>query len=467
MSKGIHIFRRDLRLNDNISLYYLSKHVEHIIPIFIFDPFQIDKTQENEHYRSDPAVQIMIESLEDLNSELKLLNSKLFYFYGQPHLILKKLIKNIKPTHISYNADFSKYSLIRDDLMDKECKNNEIQLIKYMDDNCLNKMELYLNKNNIYKIFGAFYKHGSTVKNRDIVDAPKNFIDKSHVIENTYKKDIHSFYKKHDLLVKGGRTNALKILHNLSKYKEYEHERDKLVYNTTFLSTYLKFGCISIVETYNSMKKNKLTGLIRQLYWRQFFFILARFNYNEYNFSDEFFPFVKWKNNISEAKALWSGNTGFPIIDCGVRQLLQTGYMHNRLRLYVSNFAIKILHHNPFEKHWGGQSQFSKLLIDCCYANNYGNWNNTLGPYDVPGFRYGKLNTKSGRLYDPTNGKKMKEYDLHLEFIRKYIPELSDIPDKDVFNWNKNYSKYQDTKYNKPIVDYEERKKEWYIITKK
>ena len=466
MSKGIHIFRRDLRINDNVALYNLSKEVDHIIPIFIFDPFQIDKTSENEHYRSDPAVQIMIESLDDLNNDLHSENSKLYYFYGQPNLVLKKLIKKIKPTHISYNADFSKYSLIRDDLIDKECKNNEIELIKNMDDNCLNKMELYLNKDKIYKIFGAFYKHGITVKNRNIVEKPNNFINNKYVIENTYKKNIHLFYKKRDLLVEGGRTNALKILHNLSKYKDYENERDKLKYNTTFLSTYLKFGCISILETYNSMKKEKLNALIRQLYWRQFFFILARFNYNDYNFSDEFFPNIKWKNNISEAKALWSGNTGYPLIDCGIRQLLETGYMHNRLRLYVSNFAIKILHHNPFEKHWGGQSQFSKLLIDCCYANNYGNWNNTLGPYDVPGYRYGKLNTKSGRLYDPTNSKKIKEYDIHLEFIRKYINELSDVSDKDIFNWYKNHVKYPNIKY-KPIVDYEERKQEWYNITKK
>jgi len=469
MSKGIHIFRRDLRLEDNNALFLLSKEVKNIIPIFIFDPFQINRTDENQHYRSLPAIQIMIESLDDLNSELNSLHSKLFYFYGSPHLIIKKLIKELKPTHLSYNADYSKYSLIRDDLIDKECKSHNINLIKYMDDLCLNTMELYLNKKNIYQIFGAFYKHGITIKPRECVLHPKNFIDKIYSISGQYKKNIHHFYNdnKIELLVNGGRKNALKILSNLGKFKSYESERDTLTYNTTFLSTYLKFGCISIVETYDAMKKYKLTPLIRQLYWRQFFFILARFNYNKYSFTDEFFPHVKWRNNITEAKALWSGNTGFPLIDCGVRQLLQTGYMHNRLRLYVSNFAIKILHHNPFEEKWGGQTQFSKLLIDCCYANNYGNWNNTLGPYDIPGYRYGKANTKSGRVYDPTNPKKIKEYDLQLKFIRKYIPELSDIPDKDVFNWNTAYNKYSDSKYNKPIVNYEERKQEWYNLSLK
>lgn len=463
MNIGIHIFRRDLRIEDNFALHLLSKEVKNILPIFIFDPFQIDKTSENEHYRSNPAVKIMIESLEDLDTNLKKSDSKLHYFYGTPYKILEKLIKKIKPTHISYNADFSKYSLERDANLDKVCKKHNIELIKYMDDNCLNTMENYLNKDKIFKIFGAFYKHGIKQNVRDEVNKPNNFITKP--IDFLYKKDIHHFYSphSHDNLVTGGRPEALKILHSMGKFKNYEDKRDQLTYSTTFLSTYLKFGCVSIVETYNQMKKYKLTALIRQLYWRQFHFILSRFNYNEYSFSDEFFPTVKWKNNITEAKELWSGNTGFPLIDSGVRQLLQTGYMHNRLRLYVSNFAIKILHQNPFWKQWGGQEQFSKLLIDCCYANNYGNWNNTLGPYDVSGFRYGKANTKSGRLYDPTN---FKKWDSELIFIRKYITELKDVPDKDVFNWHKTYVKYPDIKY-KPIIDFQKRKEDWFILTKK
>ena len=461
MSIGIHIFRRDLRLNDNMALHLLSKEVDKIIPIFIFDPFQIDKTQENEHYRSNPAVKIMIESLDDLNS-----NVHINYFYGTPYKVLQKLIKDINPTHISYNADFSEYSLERDKLMDEVCDKYKVQIIKYMDDNCLNTMELFLNKDNIYKVFGAFYKHGIKQKVRDEVNKPNNFSTKKITNSYSLKKDMHKFYtlpESHENLVKGGRKEAMKILDNLVKFKHYESERDMLLYNTTFLSTFLKFGCVSIVETYNHMKKHNLTPIIRQLFWRQFFFILSRFNYNKYKFTDDFFPKVQWKNSVSEAKALWSGNTGFPIIDCGVRQLLKTGYMHNRLRLYVSNFAIKILHQNPFAPVWGGQVQFSKLLIDCCYANNYGNWNNTLGPYDIPGYRYGKINTKSGRVYDPTN---FKRWDPNLKFIRNYIPELKDISDRDIFNWHKTYLKYPEIKYN-PIINFEERKQEWFLLTKK
>ncbi len=465
MSIGIHIFRRDLRIHDNVALNLLSKEVDKILPIFIFDPFQIDNTSENASYRSDPCVQIMIESLEDLDNELRENKSKLHYYYDEPYKVIEKLIKVVKPTYISYNSDFSKYSLKRDKLIDDVIYENKVNLIKYDDDNCLNKMELYLNKNKIFKVFGVFYKHAIKIDVRDEVKKPKNLIKKNITFE--FKGDIHKFINnERKLHVKGGRQEALKIINNMSKYKDYENERDQLTYNTTFLSTYLKFGNLSIVEVHNAMKKYKLTPLIRQLYWRQFFFILARYNSqfnNHYGHTDKFFQNIKWRNDAKEAKLLWTGNTGFPIIDAGVRQLLQTGYMHNRLRLYVSNFAIKILQQDPFDKPWGGQYIFSKLLIDSCYANNYGNWNNTLGPYDLPGYRFGRAGTSGGRVYDPRD---YKRWDPKLEFIRKYLPELEGIPDRDIFNWYKAHKKYDNIKY-KPMIDFEERKDEWYNITKK
>ena len=137
--------------------------------------------------------------------------------------------------------------------------------------------------------------------------------------------------------------------------------------------------------------------------------------------------------------------------------------MHNRGRLIVSNFVIKILHQDPFWKVWGGQEVFSRLLLDCCYANNVGNWIFALGPYDAGGYRFGKKGTLSGRIIDPRN---FRKWDPHLEYVRRWIPELKDVPDKDVFNWYKAYEKHPNT-YFAPMVDYEEAKKKWYSLSKK
>ena len=234
---------------------------------------------------------------------------------------------------------------------------------------------------------------------------------------------------------------------------------------TTFLSTCMKFGVVSILEVYYMFKKAKLSSLIKQLYWRQYYFVLARYYYNDYKHKEEFYTNIKWRNDLTEAKALWDkARTGYPIVDAAVRQLLQEGYMHNRGRLIVSSFAVKVLLQDPFEwKSYGGQHVFSRLLTDGCYANNFGNWNFTLGPYDLGGFRFGKAGTHGGRIINPT---KFKKWDPKLLYVRKYIPELDTVPDKDVFNWYTSYAKYPHINYPKPMVDYYKRKNEWYAATK-
>ena len=464
---GIHIFRRDLRIYDNVALYLLSKEVDKIIPIFIFDPFQIDLTNENASYRSDPAVKLMIESLEDLDNDLKKNGSKLFYFYDNPSNILEKLIKNIKPFKISYNADFSKYALKRDKEMDEVCKKQKIELIKFMDDLTTNKMEEFLNKDKVFRVFAAFLRNAQKVSVRIEVKKPSNFIGSHTLIKNQYNGSINKFYDKNiNNLIKGGRKEALKILNKIKDFKEYENNRNDLKYQTTHLSGYLKFGCISIVESFNAIKESKNPDLLKQMYWRQFFFILARFHYNQYGHVDDFYTNIKWKNDIKEAKALWEeAETGYPVVDAAVRQLQDEGYMHNRGRLIVSSFAVKILHQDPFNwKSYGGQHVFSRLLYDNCYGNNYGNWNFTVGPYDLGGYRFGRAGTKGGRMIDPTD---FKKWDPDLYYVRKYIPELKDVPDKDIYKWHTKWENYPNIKYPGPIVDYKERKDEWYKLTKK
>lgn len=463
MRIGLHIFHRDLRIDDNGALYLLSKQVDYIIPIFIFDKNQIIENEKNKKFRSNKAIKFMIQSLEDLDQKLRKYNSRLLYFFGEPNVILEKIIKSIKISCVSFNMDFSKYSIKRDSEIYNLCKKNNIKLLVYEHDLFLNDSKSYLNNNKPYLVFGVFYKKAIRIKVRDLFSKTKKFINKKNHFNFEFKKDINKFYKETNILVNGGRNEALKILKNISKFKNYKNNKDFLDYQTTLLSTYLKFGCVSINEVYFIFKKFKLHDLIRQLYWRLYYFILVRYYYNSYGHSDIFFNKIKWRNNIKEAKLLWSGNSGFPIIDACVRQLLNTGFMHNRGRLLVSNFAIKILHQDPFNWYWGGQLVFSRTLIDCCYANNYGNWNFALGPYDLSGYRFGKKNTKSGRIYrDIIN---FKRFDPKLKFVRKFVPELNKVPDKDVFNWYYVHNKYN-IKYE-PMVDFDDKIKKWYKLTQK
>ena len=328
-------------------------------------------------------------------------------------------------------------------------------------------MDDFLNKENPYRVFGAFLKHAIKVKPRAEVSKPNNFIGSSTSISGQFNGSLDKFYSKDTIIaIKGGRKEGLKILNKIKSFKNYENNRNDLKYHTTYLSGYMKFGVISILETFNAIKESNNNDLLTQMYWRQYFFILARFYHTGYDHVDKFFSGIKWKNDIKEARALWDdAKTGYPVVDAAVRQLQQEGYMHNRGRLIVSSFAVKVLHQDPHEwKTYGGQHVFSRLLYDNCYANNYGNWNFTIGPYDLGGYRFGRAGTRGGRMIDPTSYKK---WDPKLEYIRKYIPELKDVPDRDVFNWNSAWTRYPNVKYSKPIVDFKERTDEWYKITKR
>lgn len=465
---GIFIFRRDLTIYDNLALNDMFKTVDRVIPIFILDPFQLKITPYNKNFRSESAIQFMAESLIDLDKQLNNKNSKLFVYYGSPDHVIEKLIKSTDIKAVGYNADFTKYSVVRDNKINKVCKKHNIQTVINNDFLTLHPIDSVLKKDgDPYLVFSSYYEN-SIKKIIEPTTKLKSFVKKTY-IKSLPIEYIEKFYNhNNNVPQKGGRIHALKILKSIKKFKSYNENRDFLSYGTTRLSAYLKFGCVTIREVYHIFKKNLSTknDLIKQLYWRTYYFILEKhyFGKHQYGHLTSKWKNVNWINSLSENKALWyHGNTGFPIIDACIRELLKTGYVNNRGRLLISNFAIKILITNPFNGRYGGQNIFSKLLVDNCSANNYGNWLWALGDLDFGGKRFGKAGTFGGRIIRDII--KFKRFDPNLEYVRKWIPELDNVPDHDVFNWNKNYVKY-DNVYTKPIVNFDERVKLWYKLTK-
>lgn len=451
---GLFIFRRDFRITDNYALYELSKQCDKIIPIFIFDPFQINSSKQNQYYKSDNSIKFMIESLDDLDKELKKLGSRLFYFYGDPVKVVSSIMKETNIDIVGFNADFSKYSKIRDE----KIKKLKSKFVINEDDLTLMPIDSVLKSKGVpYLTFGTFHKLASKIK----VGAPfpkvTNFIQKTFKLKNEKfpKLNLNSKIK-----LKGGRCCALKILNNLKKFGDYNSKRDVVTYDTTKLSGYLKFGCVSIRECYELFKKlpSSASDLTKQLYWRCFYFVLAKNNKNLYGHIESRFEKVKWitgKELEQKGRSLWEGKTGYPIIDAAVRELNETGFMNNRARLLVANFAVKILHIDPFGNGpWSGQLYFSKMLIDCCYANNYGNWMWILGPYDKSGFRFGRKNTFGGRVFKDII--KFKKWDPELKYVRKWLPEMKNLSDKEILSYSKNR-----------IVDFDKQIDLWYKMTTK
>jgi deoxyribodipyrimidine photo-lyase len=246
------------------------------------------------------------------------------------------------------------------------------------------------------------------------------------------------------LLVHGGRENGLKQMRQAAKnIKQYSKTHNELSHPTSELSAFIKFGCVSIREVYHTFRSKH--DFIRQLFWRDFYAnILYSFPRVLGHTLKPNYEKIKWHSNANWFKAWTRGVTGFPVVDAGMRQLNQTGYMHNRARLIVSSFLVKTLLIS-WEK---GEQYFAQHLVDYDPASNNGNWQWTAGS--------GADSQPYFRIFNPW--RQMEEYDPQCEYIKRWIPELKTVPVKDILRWDTKWSEYKQFGYVKPICSYEEQK---------
>lgn len=456
---NLFIFHRDLRLIDNTSLIHQLKKYENTIPIFIFTKEQIEKSKND--YFSNNSVQFMIETLHELSETIKKYNGKLYFFKGDNIKILKAINKIDKINSISFNVDYTPYALKRDNEIKQFCEDENIELIMKEDYVLYDILEGNTKKENgeAYQVFTPFKNNClKTLKVREI-DRFRNFnFKKNKKFENiSYyidEKIIDEFYKENnDVIVRGGRENGLKILNNITKFKDYNKNRNYLTYETTHLSAYNHFTPISIREVFYKIK-NKLgmkNDLINELHWRDFYVNITYF-----------FPYVlegqiksknksfkkkydnlKFKHNTKWFDAWKEGKTGIPIIDAGMRQLNKTGFMHNRLRMITCSFLYKSMHID-----WRlGEKYFASKLIDYSVMQNNGGhqWCSSTGADAQPYFR----------IFNPWL--QTIKFDKDYEFIKKWIPEIKNIPNNELNKWyDENiYKKYLNDgiDYYKPILD--------------
>jgi len=490
----IHIFRRDYRLDDNTTLIEACKTHDIVIPIFIFNKKQIDKTLNP--YRSDNCIQFLCESLQDLDKQIKKVSnskSQLYIYYSNDEFsILDTLIKKIPNLKtISFNMDYTKYSKERDANIEKICKENKIKCLS-LDDICLNPIGTILNgSGNPYTKFTPFWRASAkTDIRKPTSNNYKHYLQTSSAIGKLLLKNIgtngtngtNSSISISEVMTpngkygimgpnindkipeRGGRDNGLAILNKLKQWNDYNDKRDMLSYPTTHLSPFNKFGCVSIREVYWNMEE-KLSksdvddGLIRQLIWRDFFYNLSHFHpeiYSEKALNPKYRN-IKWAETAESKRnfELWcEGKTGFPAVDAAMKELNTTGYIHNRGRLIVANFLCRLLHID-WKK---GERYFASKLYDYDPAQNNFGW-------QVSGAN------SSGTTSRPLEQTIMNpwlqsfQFDKDGLYIKKWIPELKNVLPRDLHKWNEVCDKYigngngndntnPSIKYIKPIIDY-------------
>lgn len=445
MKTGIHIFHKDLRVYDNLALVQLSKQVDRTVGVFIFDPKQIKKSTSNAAHYSLHAAQFIIDCVKDLNEQCE---GKLVVAYGNPSTVLNELIDSIKPSHVSFNADFTQYALKRDELIINACERNGIITIVNEDDQSLIAMNDMLKKDHTpYMVYGTFFKNLIQQK----INKP------SSVKINWFKpRYANSDVLKWKLIAptwKGGREEALYRLKNRTNVGA----TDKVADETSQLSAYLNQGCLSIREVYWAFKLRYKTVTVRSIAWRDFFLCIFRFHPrgNAYDrHIDERYDQIKWpKVKESEWNKFMNCETGFVLVDATMRELLETGYTNNRSRLILATFWIKYLMINPLDHAYGSQVWFSRLLIDCNASQNKMNHQWCIGDLDLSGRRFAMKGThpltgRSMRIDNDT----VKRYDPQFTFIKKWLPQFADKDLKEckaelkkikpMYDWRDRYEQY-------------------------
>lgn len=442
--KSLFIFRRDLRLTDNSALINALARSEHVLPCFIFDPRLLQ--QPKPHHN---AIQFLIEALQDLDKKLRRQKSQLHFFYGIPEQILPELISKLNIGGIFFNRDYTPFSRQRDQHIQQICQKAKIECCQF-GDSLLNEPEMVLKSNNEpYKVFTPYF-HKATIFP---ITPPKQ-----NPYSNYMKSKLAHFSKAEEISQKihwqtnesipfeGTKAACSDILSNLKKFQTYETTRDiPGQQGTTHLSAYLKFGICSIREAYTAISKKLGSNhpLIRQLYWRDFYTHIA-FHF-PHVFQQAFKPqydTIEWSYDNSLFKAWCQGKTGFPIIDAGMRELNTSGWMHNRVRMIVASFLTKDLH---IDWRWG-ERYFANKLIDYDPAVNNGNWQwaASTGVDAQPYFR----------IFNPW--RQQVKYDSDCVYIKRWIPELTNIEPKIIHQWFKPTNWDSQTRYPKPIVNHKE-----------
>ncbi len=440
-SKSLFIFRRDLRLDDNSALNLALQYSKEVYPVFFLDPRQLS----NNEYYSANAAQFMRNSLLELAKELEVNGGKLNVFQGKVEEHLKLIQQEQKIEAVFFNYDYTPFSKHRDLALKNICEELQIKFFP-AHDLMLNEPGKVLKDNGEpYSVYTYYRKKAEQLPvKRPATLFAKNFSNTFLTGANLDLLDKLLPNDNSNLIANGGRVEGVQILSDLPSHEAYQQERDfPAIHSSTKLSAHLKFGTVSVREVYRRLVAiHPQHLLITQLNWRDFFTQISFFYPEVYgNAFQKKFRQVDWSYSKENFARWCDGNTGFPIVDAGMRELNKTGYMHNRVRMIVASFLTKNL---QIDWRWG-EKYFATKLTDYDPALNNGNWQwaASTGCDAQPYFRIFNAWTQQTR------------FDLQAEYIKKWVPELAPLAPKQIHQ-----EAFMETqilaKYPRPIVNHSE-----------
>jgi deoxyribodipyrimidine photo-lyase len=397
-------FRRDLRLHDNAALYHALKDKFPVIPIFIFDRAILDKLED----KADRRVEFIHQAVSNMQQQLLQMGSSIEVYYGYPENIFQQLLQKYDVKNIYTNHDYEPYAQERDAAINKMLMKSGVSMHTFKDQVIFEKQEVVKDDGKPYTVFTPYSKRWKAKLNADDL--------KSYPTEAYFSK----FYKQAPQPIPsleqmgfqstGESFPSTEVQNEL--IKKYKEQRDiPSIRGTSRLSVHLRFGTISIRELALSTKDLNETFL-NELIWRDFYHMIV-WNFPQVGKGKAFKPeydFIQWRNNEKEFEAWCNGQTGYPIVDAGMRELNSTGFMHNRVRMIVASFLCK---HLLIDWRWG-EAYFAKKLLDFDLAANNGGWQWAAGSGCDAALYF--------RIFNPYL--QTQKFDSELKYIRKWVPEF-------------------------------------------
>lgn len=414
ITQSIFWFRRDLRFIDNHGLFQALTQSKIVNPIFIFDKNITKKLDTNDH-----RLAFIKSQLNNLNEELIKFNSSLNIYYGSPIKIFEKIINENSIDAVFWNKDYEPYAIKRDKEIEKLLKSNNIKSFNFKDQVIFEEREVVKNDGSPYVVYTPYSKKWiEKFSNKDV----KHFKSETFLSKIKKLKKLNTNTKTFD--INESNIKPPKVNFNNDIINNYERDRNTPETDgTSKLGLHLRFGTKSIRSLVKKSNLSENKTFLKELIWREFFMqILWHFPETTTQCFKSKYEKIKWRNNMDEFNAWCEGKTGYPIVDAGMRELNETGFMHNRVRMITASFLCKHLLID-----WRiGEKYFASKLFDYEQSSNIGNWQWVAG-CGVDAAPY-------FRIFNPYE--QQKKFDKEKVYIKKWISE------------------YDTTKYPQEIVNH-------------
>ena len=399
-------FRRDLRLADNRGFFEALQMGIPVQPIFIFDTNILNDLED----KADRRVEFIHQTLRQLHAELQQVGAGLDVRIGEPVKIFSNLVSDYAVKHVFANHDYEPYALQRDAEVMTFLEKQGVLFHTFKDHVLLEKQEVVKDDGKPYTVFTPYSRRWKATLHKEHLQSYSS--EKLLAACATFQRA--DFPSLTSIGFSEAGISFPSAAWQPDTIKKYKERRDlPAVKGTTQLGLHLRFGTISIralARQAGSLNETFLNELI----WRDFYhMILWHFPHVVGNSFKPAYDTIQWRNNQHEFQAWCDGQTGYPIVDAGMRELNTTGYMHNRVRMIVASFLTK---HLLIDWRWG-EAYFAKKLLDFDLAANNGGWQWAAGSGcdAAPYFR----------VFNPYL--QTQKFDPSLEYVRRWVPEFEEL----------------------------------------